>query len=63
MEAVGEFQALDRATLVVLLKVEQGSCSRAGSKQRCFNNISELKQWARAEHTSRKSARKGAIYL
>lgn len=48
---------------MVLLEVEQGSCSRAESKQKLFNNISELEQWARAEHTSRKSARKGSTYL
>lgn len=47
---------------MVLLKVEQGSGSRAGSKQKLFNNTSELKQQAKAEHTSRKSARKGATY-
>lgn len=48
---------------MVLLKVEQGSCSRAGSKQKLFNNIFELKQCARAEHTSKKSDRKGSTYL
>lgn len=42
------FRLWAKLPVIVLLKVEQGSWSRAGSKQQLLNYRSELIQWARA---------------